>query len=202
MANTANEAASPASDAHEKLSRIFGIDVEVPRRIGTFIVLCSMVEQQAEFVLLQRRGPGNCGPSAVDRMTMSERLKAIHALNDPAIPGALEMAARLGELLTNARHTIAHGAPTGWKRLERNRSWFGEHRKRPFAALSLSMEDLDGAALIGDTLFRQLASIGAHLAGEPDFSAAAMPNADEIEQALAVADRLQEAMSRNPSLAP
>lgn len=190
--------------AHEKLAGYFDISVELQRRIGTFIVLFSTVEQQLEFVLLQRIAPGPDFAVATDKMTISDRLKAVRALaaSEPDVAPDLILAADLGDLLAEVRHTVAHGAPIALGKLEKNRSWFGEARKRPFAALTLSESALDAAATASEILFRLLSAIGAHLAGERELAGLLTPPADDIEALQSASTTIREAVRRSADASP
>lgn len=187
------------ADAHQKLAGYFGITVEVQRRIGTFIVLFSMIEQALEFVLLQRSEPKSDGHCPTDRMPVSERLKAIRALaeSEPELAHELTIAAELGELLMEARHTVAHGAPLEMARLERNRSWLGEPRKRPFAALQLNEPVLDAAAEAGEVLYRLLNAIGARFSGQAEIAELMAPDLEEMQSIQAAASVIRTAMVRS-----
>jgi len=190
--------------AHEKLAGYFGISVELQRRIGTFILLFSMVEQQLEFVLLQRNVPGPDFAFATDKMTISDRLKAIRALaaSEPEVAAGLIIAADLGDLLAEVRHTVAHGAPIAPGRLEKNRSWFGEPRKRPFAALTLSEPALDASAIASEILFRLLSAIGARLAGENEMADLLAPPAEDMQALQSASVTIREAVGRNADRSP
>lgn len=190
--------------AHEKLAGYFDISIELQRRIGTFILLFSMVEQQLEFMLLQRNAPGPDLVFATDKMTISDRLKAVRALaaTEPDVAPDLILAADLGELLTEARHTVAHGAPIAPGKLEKNRSWFGEARKRSFAALTLSETALDAAATASEILFRLLSAIGAHLAGEREMASLLKPPAEDIQALQSASSTIRAAVSRSADGSP
>lgn len=180
-----------------KLHAFFGIDEETQRQIGTFVVLFSMVEQQLEFVLLTKSREIAVGQiPTTDRMTVSDRFKALRALaeEEPLLLGCVEYAANLGEVLMTARHTVVHGAPMEHGRVEKNRSWFGEVRKRPFSALQIDGTILDSASMVADTLFRQLGSIGAWLSGNFDVATAMEPGETERETAKAAAAVIAEAL--------
>ena len=185
--------------AHEKLAGYFDIGVELQRRIGTFILLFSMVEQQLEFMLLQRNAPGPDRVFATDKMTVSDRLKAVRALaaTEPEIAPDLILAADLGDLLAEVRHTVAHGAPIAPGQLEKNRSWFGEPRKRPFAALTLSEPALDAAATASEILFRLLSAIGARLAGEGEMAGLLTPPVADMQALQSASATIREAVSRS-----
>jgi hypothetical protein len=185
--------------AHEKLAGYFDISVELQRRIGTFILLFSMVEQQLEFMLLQRNAPGPDLVFATDKMTISDRLKAVRALaaTEPDVAPDLILAADLGDLLAEARHTVAHGAPIAPGKLEKNRSWFGEARKRSFASLTLSEPALDAAAAASEILFRLLSAIGAHLAGEREMAGLLIPPAEDMQALQSASATIRAAVSRS-----
>jgi hypothetical protein len=189
------------ADAHEKLAGHFGISVELQRRIGTFILLFSMAEQQLEFMLLQRNAPEPGRVFATDKMTISDRLKAVRALaaTEPEVAPDLILAADLGDLLAEVRHTIAHGAPIAPGKLEKNRSWFGEPRKRPFAALTLSEPALDAAATASEVLFRLLSAIGARLADEREMAALLTPSVEDMHALQWASATIREAVSRENS---
>jgi hypothetical protein len=184
---------------HQKLAGYFGISVEVQRRIGTFIVLFSMIEQALEFVLMQRNEPKPDAQWPTDRMTVGERLKAIRRLaeSEPGLARELTIIAEMGELLMEARHTVAHGAPLGMARLEKNRSWFAEPRKRPFAALELAEPVLDAAAVAGDVLYRLLNAIGARLSGEAAIADLMAPDLEEMQSIQVAASAIRTAMGRS-----
>jgi hypothetical protein len=188
------------ASAHEKLAGYFDISVELQRRIGTFILLFSMVEQQLEFMLLQRNAPGPDGVFATDKMTVSNRLKAVRALaaTEPEIAPDLILAADIGDLLAEVRHTVAHGAPIASGKLEKNRSWFGEPRKRPFAALTLSESALDAAATASEILFRLLSAIGAHLAGEREMAGLLAPPVADMQALQSSSATIRNALRRSP----
>lgn len=188
------------ADSHTRLEAFFDISVERQRRIGTFVVLFSMVEQQLEFVLLQRSEVPLVGEIPfTDRMTISDRLKAIRALagSEPLLTNELVLAAELGEVLADARHTVAHGAPLESGRLERNRSWFGETRKRPFASLQLTDAALDATACATEILFRLLGSIGSRLAGHDEMADLMTPSEDQLSAAKQAAVIVRQAMAES-----
>jgi len=60
-----------------KLAGYFGISVEVQRRIGTFIVMFTMIEQMLEFVLMNRDEPKPEPREATIPPTLSKRLKVV-----------------------------------------------------------------------------------------------------------------------------
>ncbi|MDE8653893.1 hypothetical protein [Novosphingobium album (ex Liu et al. 2023)] len=185
--------------AHEKLAGYFDISVELQRRIGTFILLFSMIEQQLEFMLLQRNPPGPDRVFATDKMPVSDRLKAVWALaaNEPEIAPDLILAADLGDLLAEVRHTVAHGAPIASEKLEKNRSWFGEPRKRPFAAVTLSEPALDAAATASEILFRLVSAIGARLAGEREMAGLLTPPESDMQALQSASATIRVAVSRS-----
>lgn len=184
--------------AAQKLAGYFGISVEVQRRIGTFIVLFSMIEQSLEFVLMNRNAPRPDGQWPTDKMTIADRFRAIRALaeTEPDLQHELMIVAELGELLMEARHTVAHGAPIETARLEKNRSWLGEPRKRAFAALELSEPALDAAADAGEILYRLLNAIGARLAGSPEYAELMMPSLEELRSLQSAEGVIRSAMSK------
>lgn len=182
---------------HRKLEAFFQIGVDRQRRIGTFIVLFSMIEHQLEFALVNpEKGmpAGEIPPT--DRMGVTDRLKALRqrSVDVPELSSIIELAVGIGEVLTEARHTVAHGAPIAPGRVERNRSWLGEVRKRPFAALELSEDVLDAAATAGDVLFRLLGAIGAVQAAQIDMARAMLPDQQQIDAAVAATDLIRSAM--------
>lgn len=183
---------------HQKLEAFFQIGVDRQRRIGTFIVLFSMIEQALEFALLNPEKGWPAGEiPPTDRMGVTDRLKALRqrSLDVPELSSIIELAVGIGEVLTEARHTVAHGAPIAPGRVERNRSWLGEARKRPFAALELSEDVLDAAATAGDALFRLLGAIGAAQAAHIDTARAMLPDQLQIEAAIAATDLIRRAMA-------
>jgi len=182
---------------HEKLHAFFGIDIGLQQRVGAFVVLFSMIEQQLEFVLLTRSKPPSAdGILPTDRMTVSDRLSALRALapSEPSLATDIELIADVGEALMTARHTIAHGAPLEHGRMERNRSWFGEQRKRPFAALQMGEPVLDAAVTASEILFRLLGSIGASLSGQHDVAAVMAPSAEDKNIASSAVGMIGQAM--------
>lgn len=184
---------------HQKLAGYFGISVEVQRQIGTFMILFSMIEQALEFVLMQRSEAKPDGQWPTDGMTIGERFKAIRVLakSESELAHQLTIAAEMGELLMEVRHTVAHGAPLGTGRLEKNKSWFGEPRKRPFAALELTEPALDAAADAGEGLYRLLNAIGASLSGQIDVAKLMAPGPDDMQSLQAAASILRTAISRS-----
>ena len=176
-----------------------GISVEVQRQVGTFIILFSMIEQALEFVLMQRSEAKPDGQWPTDGMTVGERFKAIRVLakSESELAHQMTIAAEMGKLLMEVRHTVAHGAPLGTGRLEKNRSWFGEPRKRPFAALELTEPTLDAAAEAGEVLYRLLNAIGASLSGQVDVAKLMAPGPDDMQSLQAAASILRTAISRS-----
>lgn len=183
---------------HQKLAGYFGVSVEAQRRIGTFIVLFSMIEQTLEMVLMQRSKPRPDGRWPTDQLTVAERFKRIRALarSEPELAKELAIAGEVGELLMEARHTVAHGAPIGNARLERNQSWFGEPRKRPSSALQLGEQALDAAATAAEILYRLLASIGAGLSGQAEVADLMAPRPEEMLALRSAASTIRTAIER------
>lgn len=153
---------------HIRLEAFFGIDVELQRRIGTFIVLWSMIETSAEHAVwaLGDEKIAASRPST-DRMSISDLLKRLGALrasiSNQALAKILDGLIATARHLAEIRHTVAHGRPAapqgGASELQRNPSWFGEIRTRPATSLALSTEVLDRIAEIASTVFMGFARL-------------------------------------------
>lgn len=144
--------------AHRRLEAFFGITGDHQRRVGTVVLLCSMIERDAEILcwMLAGEEPAT-GVRSTDKATISDLLKRLRK----AAEGPVSIEYRpLASLLTatvqaaadlfDVRNTIVHGRPVvdpvGAPSLTRNPSWLGESRSRPATTLAITDDVLDQVA--------------------------------------------------------
>lgn len=162
---------------HEKLSGYFGLPAEVQRKIGTFVLISSMVEQQLE-VLAWAFKPKIISEKPVwtDKFPISDLISEISKLcqqikDEGTKQQLLLVLAACNDMLT-VRHTVVHGrlrgrTDTTGVLLARNDSILGEARKRERSVLSLKPDNLDQASHIMDRLFMAVSAFGAAVSGAP-----------------------------------
>ena len=150
------------SPAHEKLSALLNIDIELQRRIGTFVVMSSMVEMGVETLAVSLKNePIGDEPIWTDKKQISDLIKDTqklcggieHADFRNLTASALDA---INDMLT-IRNTLVHGRPFSFTtgnvpHLLRNATWFGEKRTREETALRLDLPSLDRAIELMDGL--------------------------------------------------
>lgn len=151
---------------HKKLDAFFGIGVETQRRIGTFVVLCSMLEMQIDHVAITLKGDlSKAKPVWTDKLVISDMIVATTKLLDrikhEGLREIVRQALGAAEDLLVIRHTVIHGVPlaatsTDAGALVRNKSWFGEMRRRQSSQIEMDNQLLDEATAIVDILFKTL----------------------------------------------
>lgn len=146
--------------AFRRLDAFFQIDTEHQRRIGTLVVLCSMIERDLEILcwVLAGQDPA-AGVATTEKAPASELVQRLRtgaaAIENAKLANFLIEAAETTTDLLEIRNTVVHGRPMvgadGAPSLARNPSWFGETRRRPAGALPVSNDVLDLAAEIALT---------------------------------------------------
>lgn len=186
---------------HEKIDGYFGIDVEAQRRIGTFVVMCSMLEMQVERVAICLKGQLEPGEriwtdGKVISDLIAEATKLLGRIPQEEVREVVRLALGVAGDLLAIRHTVVHGVPIGATAeskavLARNKSWFGEVRRREQSQVAADGEVLNHAATIADLLFRVLgcsmSALGGHwpvdlLLRETDNLRAAAARAAEMKK--------------------
>lgn len=162
---------------HEKVAGYFGISVEIQRRIGTFVLLSSLLEQQLEF-LAWTLGPAfdESKPVWTDKLQISqvveETIKHCEKIEEGRARDQVVQTLRACADMLTVRNTVVHGRLLGGAQglgpsLARNKSWVGEMRKRERSSLVLDPDKLDAASHVLNRLFMALAAFGAALSGAP-----------------------------------
>lgn len=181
MIFTGLSTASPS----RRLEAFFQIDVEHQRRIGTAVVLCSMVEREVELLCWALSNePFEATVKSTDRAQTSELLKRLAkagaTLEPRDLADLLSITAETAASLFEVRHTIVHGRPMpgaqGGAALIRNPSWIGEARSRPTTAITITDDNLDLVAEIALSVSQVVAGLSMVLVGT-------MPPAFALERA-------------------
>lgn len=190
---------------HEKVAGYFGIDVEIQRRIGTFVLISSLLEHQLE-MLAWTLGPAieEGKPAWTDKLQLSviidEAIKLCDKIKDAEVKGRVIQTLRACADMLTVRNTVVHGRLVGGAQglgpsLARNKSWIGEVRKRERSSLVLSPDKLDAASHVLERLFMAVSAYGALLAGSPlaDFMVGRL---DDIEEVCRVAGEMRQEVLR------
>lgn len=164
--------------AHEKLAGYFGISIEVQRRIGTFVLMSSSLEQNIEILAWSLKPeilPGK--PIWTDKLQISQIIGEVTKMSQSKLPDSefkndLLSVLQACEDMLVVRHTIVHGRLRGRTEetdvmLSRNDSIIGETRNRERTFLSLKNDKIDEACHILDRLFMFIAAFSAAISGAP-----------------------------------
>lgn len=181
--------------AFRRLEAFFQIDAEHQRRIGTLVVLCSMIERDLEILcwVLAGQDPAT-GVATTEKAPASELVKRLRtgaaAVEPAALADLLIEATETTADLFEIRNTVVLGrpmvGPDGASSLARNPSWFGEARRRPASALPVSNDVLDLAAEIALTTNLVIAGFQAVLTNQ-------LPPAFVLDRSAEMGQRRREA---------
>ena len=188
---------------HEKIAGYFAVSVDIQRRIGTFVLISSLVEQTLEHLAwtLRPEIPTD-KPVWTDRYQTSDLIKETLKLSEDIKPDSLRGIAQKGlsacDNMLTVRHTVIHGRLAGGvsglgPSLARNKSTLGEIRKRQQSTVALKADSLDAAGHVMERVFMILSAVGIALAGpSPEAGAFVLSKLDDVDEICSKAQLMRD----------